>query len=111
MVMKNVAGRAVQKLAQLQDSVSMSEVVKWKRKAGELFRAGARFQFALFPADDDLPVTSLAKPPREFQQLALPAPETRACVDMSDLQGPRGSHWLWSKPARLLASFVYFLLT
>jgi hypothetical protein len=67
MGMKNVARRDVQKLAQLQDSVSMGGIVEWKRKGGKLFRPGACFQFALFPADDDLAVTSLSKPPRQLQ--------------------------------------------
>jgi hypothetical protein len=92
MGMKNVARREAQKLAQLQDSVGMGGVVKWKRKGRKLFRPGACFQFALFLADDDLAVTSLPKPPRKMQQLALAAAQTQACVDMSDLQGPRGSH-------------------
>jgi hypothetical protein len=111
MGMKNVARRDLQMLAQLQDSVSIAGVVEWKCKAGELFRLGARFQLTLFPADDDLAVTSLAEPPRQFQQLALAAAQTQACVDMNDLQGPRGSHWRWPTVAPLLASLVYFLLT
>jgi hypothetical protein len=111
MGMKNVARRDVQKLAQLQDSVSMGGVVEWKRKGRKLFRPGPCFQFTLFPADDDLAVTSLPKQPRKFQQLALAAAQTQACVDMSDLQGPRGSHELWPRATRRLASFVYFLRT
>jgi hypothetical protein len=86
--MKNVAWRDLQMLAQLQDSVSRAGVVEWKREAGELFRPGACFQLTLFSADDDLAVTSLPKPPRKFQQLALAAAQTQAGVDMNDLQGP-----------------------
>jgi hypothetical protein len=111
MGMKNVAGRDLQMLAQLHDSVSMSWIVEWKRKARELFRPGAGFQLTLFSADDDLAVTSLPEPSRQVQQLPLAAAQTRAGVDMNDLQGPRGSHWRWPTVAPLLASLVYFLLT
>ena len=111
MGMKNVARRHLQMLAQLQDSVSIAGVVEWKRKGRKLFRPGACFQLALFSANNDLAVTSLAEPPRQFQQLALAAAQTQACVDMNDLQGPRGSHWGWPTVAPLLASLVYFLLT
>jgi hypothetical protein len=93
MGMKNVAGRHLQMLAQLQDSVSIGRVVEWKRKGRKLFRPSAGFQLTLFSADDDLAVTSLAKQPRQFQQLALAAAQTQACVDMNDLQGSRESHW------------------
>src|SRR5208337_1243032 len=92
MGMKNVARRQLQMLAQLQDSVSMGRVVEWKRKERKLFRTGADFQLTLISADDDLAMTSLAKQPRQFQQLALAAAQAHACVDMNDLQGPRGSH-------------------
>jgi hypothetical protein len=90
--MNDVARCDVQKLAQLQDSVGMGEVVEWKRKGRKLFRLSAFFQFALFLTDDDLAVASLPKPLRKLQQLALAAAQSQACVDMSDLQGPRGSH-------------------
>jgi len=93
MGMKNVARRRLQMLAQLQDSVSIAGVVEWKREAGELFRPGACFQLTLFSADDHLVVASLAKQSRQFQQLALAAAQTQACVNMNDLQGPRGNHW------------------
>jgi hypothetical protein len=92
MGMKNVVGGELQKLAQLQDSVSMEGVVEWKRKGRKLFPPGAGFQFTFFPADDGLAVASPPKPPRKFQQLALAAAQALACVDMSDLQGPRGNH-------------------
>jgi hypothetical protein len=92
MGMKNVARREAQKLSQLQDSVGMGGVVEWKRKGREFLRAGACFQFALFAADNDLAVTSLPKPPRKLQQLPLPTAQTQACVNMSDLQGPQGTH-------------------
>ena len=90
--MKNVARRDLEMLAQLQDSVSIGGVVEWKRKAGELLRPGACFQLTFFSADDHLVVASLAKQPRQFQQLALAAAQTQACVNMNDLQGPRGNH-------------------
>jgi hypothetical protein len=90
--MKDVTRRNAQKLAQLQDSVGMGRVVERKREGRKLFLPGASFQFALFLANDDLAVTSLPKPPRKLQQLALAAAQSQACVDMSDLQGPRGSH-------------------
>ena len=70
----------------------MGGIVEWKRKARKLFLPGACFQFTFFPANDDLPVTSLPKPSRQLQQLALPAAQTQADVDMSDFQGPRGIH-------------------
>jgi hypothetical protein len=86
--MKNLPRRKAQKLAQLQDSAGMKGVVEWKRKARKLFPPDACLQFTLFPANDDLLVTSLPKPARQPQQLALAAAETQACVDMSNLQGP-----------------------
>jgi hypothetical protein len=92
MGMKNVARRDLQMLAQLQDSVSIGGVVKWKRKGRKFFSARTCFQLTLFPANDDLAVTSLAEPSRQLQQLALAAAQTQPCVDMNDLQGPRGSH-------------------
>jgi hypothetical protein len=67
MGMKKVARGDLKILAKLQDSVSMSWVAEWKRKARKLFRSGARFQFTLFPADDDLAVSSLPKQPGKFQ--------------------------------------------
>jgi hypothetical protein len=78
MGMKNVVGRDVQKLAQLQGSVSMHGVVERKRKGRKLFRPGAGFQFTCFPADNGLAVTALPKPPRKSQQLALAAAQTLA---------------------------------
>jgi hypothetical protein len=79
-------------LAQLQNSVGMQGVVKRKRKAGEVFRPRASFQFTFLSANNNLGVTSQPKPPRQLQQLALPATQTEANVDMSDLQRPRGNH-------------------
>jgi hypothetical protein len=92
MGMNNLARRDLQKLAQLQGSVGMDGVVEWKRKERKFFLPGASFQFTFFAANDDLSVTSLPKPPRQSQQLTLPAAQTQADVDMSDLQGPRGNH-------------------
>jgi hypothetical protein len=83
--MEDIAGRDLQMLAQLQDSVSVGRVVEWKRKGRKLFRPGAGFQLALFSADDHLAVTSLAEQPCQFQQLALAAAKAQAGVDVNDL--------------------------
>jgi hypothetical protein len=87
MRMNQVTGRGLQKLAHLQDSMRMAKVVEWQRKARKPLRPGTCFQFALFAAYNDLAVASLAKPARQFQQLALAAAQIQAGVDMSDLQG------------------------
>jgi hypothetical protein len=92
MCVKDVARLEVQKLAQLQGSVSMQGIVEWKRKVSELLRPEVTFQFTRFPADDDLVVPSLPKPARQFQQLALAAAQATPYVHMSDLQGPGGNH-------------------
>jgi hypothetical protein len=109
--MKKVAGRDLQKLAHLQDSKRMAGVMERKRKERKFFPPSAGLEFARFLADDDLTVASLSKLPRKYQQLALAAAQTKACVDMSDLQGPRGSHDWWPRATRRLASFAYFLRT
>jgi hypothetical protein len=51
----------------------MEEVMPGKRKRGEPFLAGTRFELALLPANDDLAITPLAKPPGKMQQLPLTA--------------------------------------
>jgi hypothetical protein len=84
MGVKKVAGCGPQKLAQLHDSVHMARVMGRKRKAGKPFRPSAPFQFALFAANHDLPMASLSQSQRQTQQLALPAAQVQAGVEMSD---------------------------
>jgi hypothetical protein len=84
MSVDKVARRGPQKLAQLHDSVNMARVVGRKRKAGKPFRQCAPFQFALFAANDELPMASALKAPRQTQQLALPAAQVQAGVEMAD---------------------------
>jgi hypothetical protein len=73
MSVKNVARRSAQHVTQQQNSVHMEEVMPGKRKRGEPFLAGTRFELALLPANDDLAITPLAKPPGKMQQLPLTA--------------------------------------
>jgi hypothetical protein len=89
----------------------MAKIVEWERKARKRFPLSECFQLTRFPADDELAVTSLPQAARKLQQLALAAAQTQACIDMNDLQGPRGSHEWWPKAARRLASLAYFLRT
>jgi hypothetical protein len=90
--MEKIARRGAQHLAQQQNPIRVEEVVPWKREGRKPFLARARFEITLLPANHDLAVAPLAKPPCKVQQLPLTAPQTLADIDMSDFQWSRGSH-------------------
>jgi hypothetical protein len=92
---QDVSRRSQQELAELHNPVRVAGIVPRQAEYTPSFFPRARFEGAAFRAYDELLVAASSKPPRQKQQLLLPATEADAGVNVNDLHKEKVTSDKW----------------